>query len=442
MKKLILLIFLSVTFFISCTNDSGWDNEFVKESWGKWIQDNHNPIKSITSEDYSDLSFLDSVLQGKTLVQLGESAHGVKEFNLMKVRLIKYLHQNMGFNVLAFESPIFTCYQASKNIESYATATDFMKSSIYGVWHTEEVLELFKYIKETQSTNNPLILTGFDIQPSYSRPQFLKDFLTHADKNYAEEVYQTASEFLQYRKDHSTSEFCKFAKDNMDKYINFYKGVHSFIESNKAALINDEYSQQDVDFIAQIMKNAYRYVTVMALDGTPSFEARDEGMADNLTALKNNLYKDRKIIVWAHNGHIRHNQQLVTGYDDSPRLMGYWISRNFKNEIYTVLLNMFQGKVGHPNANPWDVIAHPVNSMEQIINSTGEEFVFVDIQNQKKESGNSWMFETIQATANGNIPIKYTPSDQCSGIILIKNVNPPDYLPKSSRVSELRRIEK
>ncbi|MCY8918822.1 erythromycin esterase family protein [Bacillus atrophaeus] len=39
-----------------------------------------------------------------------------------------------------------------------------MKDSIFDVWHTEDVLELFQYIKEQKEKGDPLILTGFDIQ--------------------------------------------------------------------------------------------------------------------------------------------------------------------------------------------------------------------------------------------------------------------------------------
>lgn len=35
---------------------------------------------------------------------LGEASHGVAESNWAKVRLIKFLHQQLGFDVVAFES--------------------------------------------------------------------------------------------------------------------------------------------------------------------------------------------------------------------------------------------------------------------------------------------------------------------------------------------------
>ena len=54
-------------------------------------------------------------------MQLGESGHGVREFNLAKVRLIRFLHEEMGFDVLAFESGLFECWQAERMHSSNAS---------------------------------------------------------------------------------------------------------------------------------------------------------------------------------------------------------------------------------------------------------------------------------------------------------------------------------
>ena len=61
-------------------------------------------IKSITpvhedieSNSFTDLDMLKPLLQDKRIVFLGESSHGVAEFNLAKTRLIQFLHKEMGY---------------------------------------------------------------------------------------------------------------------------------------------------------------------------------------------------------------------------------------------------------------------------------------------------------------------------------------------------------
>lgn len=97
------------------------------------------------------------MIGARRIVQLGESGHGVADFNHAKVRLIKYLHEAMGFDVIAFESAVFECYSADARAATSAAAST-MRDCIFGVWHTDEVVPLFEYIKSTHATSRPLRL--------------------------------------------------------------------------------------------------------------------------------------------------------------------------------------------------------------------------------------------------------------------------------------------
>ncbi|WP_051217383.1 hypothetical protein [Paenibacillus assamensis] len=84
--------------------------------WISWIKDNAYALDSIEPEkiefgsgkiakkEFDDLQMLKPLLQSKRIVYLGESTHGAAQFNSVKTRLIQFLHQEMRYNVLAFES--------------------------------------------------------------------------------------------------------------------------------------------------------------------------------------------------------------------------------------------------------------------------------------------------------------------------------------------------
>ena len=113
-------------------------------SWVSWVRANHHAIDQVHSperDDFTDLQFLKAALDGRRIVQLGESGHGVAEFNSVKVRLIKFLHEQMGFDVIAFESSMFECFTANASINS---AANMLRESIFTVWATEEVRPLFE----------------------------------------------------------------------------------------------------------------------------------------------------------------------------------------------------------------------------------------------------------------------------------------------------------
>ena len=73
---------------------------------------------------------------------------------------------------------------------------------------------------------------------------------------------------------------------------------------------------------------------------------RDFGMANNLTFLANDLYPGRKIMVWAHNFHIRHDNSATASFQPT---MGQWIRERFRDELYTIGLYMDRGTAAQNN---------------------------------------------------------------------------------------------
>jgi len=118
------------------------------------------PLKSIESDSFADLQFLKTILSDKQYVFLGENSHTCKEYSKVKYRLIKFLSREMGFEVIAFESNMWDCY----NIDMQKDDLDVKQmliNSIYGVWHTTTLLDMMDYIKRKNLT-----LAGFDIKES------------------------------------------------------------------------------------------------------------------------------------------------------------------------------------------------------------------------------------------------------------------------------------
>lgn len=61
------------------------------------------------NENFEDFSNLKLLLENVEIVMLGEQSHGEGTAYDTKIKLIKYLHQELGFDMLAFESGIFDC---------------------------------------------------------------------------------------------------------------------------------------------------------------------------------------------------------------------------------------------------------------------------------------------------------------------------------------------
>ncbi len=68
-----------------------------------WVVRSVDPAQA----DDSDLKTFAEAIGDARVVALGEQTHGGREEFLLKTRLLKYLHEKMGFDVLLLESGFY-----------------------------------------------------------------------------------------------------------------------------------------------------------------------------------------------------------------------------------------------------------------------------------------------------------------------------------------------
>ena len=132
-----------------------------------WIVEHTIAVRSIDAadEDFGDLEPLIDAIGSARVVQLGEPSHGAGSSFSAKVRLIKFLHQRMGFDVLAWESGLYDVHLTQTGMRAGDDAVAAAQAGILLVWSaTEEVRPLFEYAKASQCTDRPLDMAGFDMQ--------------------------------------------------------------------------------------------------------------------------------------------------------------------------------------------------------------------------------------------------------------------------------------
>lgn len=395
--------------------------------YAAWVKANAHPIRSLGATDFSDLRFFAPLLANKRIVQLGESGHGVAEFSMAKVRLIKYLHEELAYDVMAFESSTYECERAQKNVATL-TALQLMRACIFGVWHASEALPLFEYIKETQATKRPLILAGFDEQTSSgtanARPGVFRSLLAPIDSSYARRVYETDSTFLALRAPYATA--------NQASLVAFYDSLATFLRVNRRAI---EAAHRDDPNVAVVARQAAVSMTffVRQLAAGPSgtgTEIRDLGMANNLDFLLDELYPGKKVIVWAHNFHIQHRENTRNAADTanrSPRTMGTWVAERHRRELYTIGLFMYRGSAALNSRQPYQIVQSRSGSLESILHRAPWSYSFVDFSQAKRERGSEWMWKPIVSLSWGTQLERIVPRDEYDGVLFIDTVHVPNY---------------
>ncbi|GKX28317.1 putative hydrolase YbfO [Vallitalea longa] len=410
----------------------------------EWYEINVSEIKSLDSDDYSDLEFLKPLLKDKRVVAIGENFQGVGDYIELKTRLVKYLHEELGFNAIGLESGLGECIMSLNN--NNLSAKQMMEYSIMPTSYSEEALDLFTYIKEQKDTEDPLDLFGFDMEfTSIYFAEYLKQWIEKVDKEVAEDYYELEINFLRDYSEllnkygyESTGYLEKYQKV-IDRYSADYDDVIKFIKDNREEL-EAIYRQNDllVDSALRTLGNRMNIVRMSMVGTVKRYELRNEIMADNVKWYMD-ANPDKKIIIWGHNDNITKNtSKMLTLENDewsnSFVSMGEILSQKFPRQVYVMGLYMQGGKALHPITNEIiDIPPVPTGSLEEIISRRGYETTFVDLsKNRSKNKFNKWMFTNQYASDDGltyEIEIRsnvqqLVPKDQYDGIILFDNVSP------------------
>jgi erythromycin esterase-like protein len=117
------------------------------------------------SVEFRDLRQLEAVLKGKRIVLLGENGHGVGDFTVHKARIVRFLHERLGFDVIAFESPFDDCARANAAIETLGAVRAAQSCLLVQLQHAE-IRPLFDYMRASRATGKPLAFAGLDLQIS------------------------------------------------------------------------------------------------------------------------------------------------------------------------------------------------------------------------------------------------------------------------------------
>lgn len=344
-------------------------------------------VKDMSANNFS---YLDTIFNNKRIVMLGESSHGTEEYSQVKKQLIQYLHEKHGFNVVLFESPMTNCSYLNAFADS--NATELVRNSIQSVWHTETVRELFRYIKSSGIQFN-----GFD--PQYISSPYPALVYTSAFKDWP----AILADVLELDKRISNT------INNPSKYLSL---KDSF--STAYGQLAQKLEKQNLSPFQQWMRHTLA-ANVPYYARIREGNQRDSGMAKNIIWLAENLYKNEKVIVWAHNMHIDRNAT-------SPkRLMGKLLSDHFKDQLYGIGLYMLNGTTALNSRKIVQVEVAPKGSMEEMVNRSGFKISFVET--------NDPVFDKRLPTLHWGRDIqKMNLAKSYNAIILVNGVSAPVYL--------------
>lgn len=380
-----------------------------------------HPVRSLVSDDYSDLEFLRERLRGVRIVQLGESGHGMGEMALLKGRIVRFLHEELGFDVLALESDLYQCADADRDA-NHVEARFTLFGCAFGVWHTEEVLPLFEHLRASRATDRPLRLAGFDVQPigtnKEHRPAFLADLLERVEPELAR-AHAVDSTFLAKYAEGSGPRraYLRANRDSLLATYGRFEEALGRLADDPAVLVGRQTVRSIMAYIRQ----------QTAPDDRAYAEERNRGMAENVRFLAEELFPDRRIIVWAHNAHVRHASEAIPVsleiWPSVPaRDMGSWLREWYGEELFTVGFYAYRGAAADNSREVYEVPEATPAHLEYRLARAGYRVSFVDLERQR------WAVREHTLRYNGRHDQRMVPTDQYDALVLIADVGPPAFL--------------
>lgn len=378
-------------------------------------------IRSIdpSDTDYRDLEGLKTAIGNARIVLLGEQTHGEGSTFLAKTRLIKFLHERAGFEVLAFESGFYDCARIWENVRNGRALSEEVIGSLFYMYATsKQVLPLFDYIQTHLSDSHALIVTGFESQHTgiKAKTSLFDDFqrfLQQRDPAVIDSAWR-----LFHRVSVAMFASRDYRPEEQEKQV-FFREVAALKETLAAGNTRVDPGLRTADQHTKD-QHAFGSTGVDSLTGSTGFwyhivcsiesqalrywqlvkgnevSVRDRQMAENLIWLAEKAYPGKKIIVWAHNGHIAKSLTSLGPVTEQPASspapapapadtanafvpMGVTIHRYFGKQAYHIGFSGAGGSyMDYVDSHIVPVPPKPVANIEGKLTAGGAPYVFID----------------------------------------------------------------
>jgi erythromycin esterase-like protein/beta-lactamase regulating signal transducer with metallopeptidase domain len=401
-----------------------------------WVAQHAIELKSIDPADteFADLEPMKKLIGDARIVMLGEQSHGDGATFHTKTRLIKFLHERMGFDVLVFESGLYDCNRAWQAFKKGRPPLEAARLGVFGIWsESEQMQPLFAYVAQRAKTDRPLELAGFDDQMTglASQHYLLRD------------VRDLAAELGPSAVDAETLTVLTESITSLQKHtplgdrLEAFRAACTKMQLACGAAADRPPHAGEWRLFAQYFRSLPVYAEQVALQprlahGRPVSNLDQESLvkignlreaqsADNLAWLAETAYPKRKLIVWAASSHIsathevwvnppnNQNRSLATHEvwvnppSNQNRSLGELLRSHIDaRDIFSVAFTAYEGQRGTSFTPDFELAKANPGSLEDICQRTGKDNLIVGLRDLGEDG--RWLAEPLQARPLGYVP--------------------------------------
>lgn len=341
------------------------------------------PIRSIDpgDGDFRDLQPLAAAIGNARVVQLGEASHGDGATFMAKARLIRFLHETMGFDVVAWESGFVDVRLAAAALRAGLPPSEAAQRGLYATWNVREVMPALAYIQKSQ-----MDLVGFDCRVARPRvraeeyPKLIFDFFDALDP--ALISAKEREDFATMSKGLVPAEY--YAKPGRRDFNRALPArLIEVIDRRRAGLLA-HFAPREIDYVRQSLVSFLNMDRGLGSGEKPPFSegyTRDAAMAENLLWWLNGPLRDRKVIVWAHNYHVMNDSVSENAAAGKP--MGSFLKRQLGAQLYTIGFTAYGGAFRTDETPPPKIVP---GALETMLHAEGHAQLFVDLSRLAAEN--------------------------------------------------------
>ena len=269
-------------------------------------------VAGLFSGDAGALKAVGRAVGSARVVMLGEPWHGDGAAIRARTGLVRYLHEQLGFDVLAFEGDFYSLNVGWPQVRGADDVAPFARDNVFPFWSASRAAQpLWEYIAMQASSPRPLEITGFDIRhtgrlahtelPRQLRRRLVSTF-PHPDSVGVDTAafFATLDRLLTHEWDYRppTAEREQFVSD-------LNRLAHAWEKRAAGRLPDDAFWAQEARSLASAASFAW------------AGKSRDRAMGENFAWLVAHRFRDRRIIIWAHNNHIIADHRMYLDAPDS-----------------------------------------------------------------------------------------------------------------------------
>lgn len=341
-----------------------------------------SPIQSLdpAQHRFEDLAPFGKAIGNARVVVLGEQTHGEGDVFSLKVRLVEYLHEAKGFDVLVMESGLFEGDAIEHALKTGNSVLDMAPGNIFFAYaKTAQARPVFAYIDSQSKTGTPLEFATFDSQHSGLLSQSamvdqLGAFLTETGS-----VLPQSNEWNVFKE--RTQALLKFSRAAtptaiQDTYFQLSAQAEQCLSTtDKPALRARAAFWRRV--LASMRSQAKRF---WAADGTlaDDIDLREEASAGNVLWMLGDVFPGKKIVIWTHDVH----GQKSALYGDMKGTLQRVREAAPGTPFYHVYFTAYSGRFrNYENGALVGIGKHRADSLESQLHASAVKYAFVDLRN-------------------------------------------------------------